>query len=137
METRPDRPFSYWEGRSQISHGGSGLLHEMGRGGGFSFHHSSSNHKDKSQVLISGTPSSQQAGGSNQQGPPEYPKERLVAQKDSWADELLRVLWAHKTSVKTATGEIPFALVYGAKAVVPVKVGMATSQIQHFRLDLQ
>ena len=40
-------------------------------------------------------------------------KKRLDAKKGRWAEELKGVLWSHRTTPRRATGEIPFALVYG------------------------
>lgn len=47
-------------------------------------------------------------------------------------DELLGVLWAYKTSHKTATGQTPFALAFGHEAVVPVEIRVTTHQIEYF-----
>ncbi|XP_024006130.1 uncharacterized protein LOC112082830 [Eutrema salsugineum] len=46
-------------------------------------------------------------------------KKRLDAKKGRWADELEGVLWSHRTTPRRATGETPFALVYGAECVIP------------------
>lgn len=61
-------------------------------------------------------------------------KKRLGAHKGDWVDELLEVLWAYQTTIKTPTGGMPFTLTYETKVVVPVKVGMPTYRIQHFHL---
>ncbi|XP_024011258.1 uncharacterized protein LOC112086525 [Eutrema salsugineum] len=49
-------------------------------------------------------------------------KKRLDAKKGRWADELEGVLWSHRTTPRRATGETPFALVYGSECVIPPKV---------------
>ncbi|XP_024015923.1 uncharacterized protein LOC112089179 [Eutrema salsugineum] len=49
-------------------------------------------------------------------------KKRLDAKKGRWADELEGVLWSHRTTPRRATGETPFALVYGAECVIPPEV---------------
>nr|GEX46485.1 hypothetical protein [Tanacetum cinerariifolium] len=41
-------------------------------------------------------------------------------------EEVLHVLWAHRTMIKSSNGETPFSLTYGAKAVIPTKIGMPT-----------
>ena len=41
-------------------------------------------------------------------------------------DELSHVLWAHRTTNKTSTGDTPFSLVYGTEAVIPAEIGMPT-----------
>ena len=59
-------------------------------------------------------------------------KTRLGAKKGAWVDELPGVLWAYRTTHKTATGETPFALAFGHKAVVSVEIGATTHRIDHF-----
>ncbi|KAH9698184.1 hypothetical protein KPL71_023918 [Citrus sinensis] len=59
-------------------------------------------------------------------------KTRLGEKKGAWVDELLGVLWAHRTTYKTATGETPFALAFRHKAVVLVEIGMSTYRTEHF-----
>ena len=58
-------------------------------------------------------------------------KTRLGAKNGARVDELSGVLWAYKTTHKTATGETPFALAFGHKAVVPAEIGTTTHQIDH------
>ena len=43
-------------------------------------------------------------------------------------DELLRVLWAYRTTPGRPTGTTPYALAYGMDAVIPTKIGMPTTQ---------
>ena len=42
-------------------------------------------------------------------------KKRLDKKKGRWAEELPFVLWADRTTAKTATGQTPYALVFGTK----------------------
>ncbi|XP_024009904.1 uncharacterized protein LOC112085120 [Eutrema salsugineum] len=49
-------------------------------------------------------------------------KKRLNEKKGRWADELEGVLWSHRTTPRRATGETPFALVYGSECVIPPEV---------------
>ncbi|CAL1392604.1 unnamed protein product [Linum trigynum] len=51
---------------------------------------------------------------------------RLAGAKGKWVEELPNVLWAHRKTYKTVTGETPFALTYGSEAVIPVE---STSQV--------
>jgi hypothetical protein len=53
-------------------------------------------------------------------------KARLDRHKGKWVEELSHVLWAHRTSIKTSTGDTPFSLVYGTEAVIPAEIGMPT-----------
>ncbi|XP_070026107.1 uncharacterized protein [Nicotiana sylvestris] len=50
-------------------------------------------------------------------------KKHLEESKGNWPEMLPGVLWAYRTTAKTSTGETPFYLVYGAKALIPVKIG--------------
>ncbi|KAK9190212.1 hypothetical protein WN943_018814 [Citrus x changshan-huyou] len=59
-------------------------------------------------------------------------KTRLGAKKGAWVDELSGVLWAYRTTHKTATGETPFALAFGHEAVVPAEIGTTTHRTNHF-----
>ena len=42
--------------------------------------------------------------------------------KGRWADEVKGVLWSHCTTPRRATGETPFALVYGMECMIPAEV---------------
>lgn len=59
-------------------------------------------------------------------------KARLGKAKGNWADELDSVLWAYRTSPKTAIGEAPFSLVYRSTAVVPTEVEMESHRILNY-----
>ena len=59
-------------------------------------------------------------------------KTRLVGAKGAWPEELPSVLWAYRTTARTPTGETPFNLTYGTKAVIPVEVGLASLRIEFF-----
>ena len=41
--------------------------------------------------------------------------------KSNWHLILFSTLWAYQTSVKTATGFMPFHLVYGLEVVLPIQ----------------
>ncbi|GJZ46786.1 reverse transcriptase domain-containing protein [Tanacetum coccineum] len=51
-------------------------------------------------------------------------KTRLGREKAGWVDELLNVLWAHRTSIKQSNDETPFSLTYGSEAVIPTEIRM-------------
>ena len=40
------------------------------------------------------------------------------------------MLWAYRTTAKSATQETPFALAFGSKVVAPVEVGLKSSRIE-------
>ncbi|XP_075085101.1 uncharacterized protein LOC142168332 [Nicotiana tabacum] len=50
-------------------------------------------------------------------------KKRLEKSKGNWPEEFPGVLWAYRTTTKTAMGETPFSLVYGSEALIPVEIG--------------
>ncbi|XP_041004056.1 uncharacterized protein LOC121249413 [Juglans microcarpa x Juglans regia] len=62
-------------------------------------------------------------------------KKKIGAHKGSWTEELLSVLWAYRATVRTLTGETPFALTYDSETVILVEVGMPTFRVQHFNPD--
>ena len=53
-------------------------------------------------------------------------KTKLDDAKGAWPEELPNVLWAYRTTARTLTGETPFRLIYGTKAVIPVEVGVTS-----------
>ncbi|KAL2226693.1 UNVERIFIED_CONTAM: Retrovirus-related Pol polyprotein from transposon opus [Sesamum indicum] len=52
--------------------------------------------------------------------------------KGSWVDELAGVLWAYRTTPRTATGETPFFLVYRTDAIIPAEVGEESQRIASY-----
>ena len=60
-------------------------------------------------------------------------KTRLEGVKGVWPDELLGVLWAYKTTVRTPTGETPFQLAYRNKAVILAEVHMANHRVMKYQ----
>nr|GEW58769.1 reverse transcriptase domain-containing protein [Tanacetum cinerariifolium] len=53
-------------------------------------------------------------------------KARLGKGNKNWVEELPRVLWVHRTMIKSSHGHTPFSLTYGTEAVIPAKIGMPT-----------
>ncbi|KAL0375545.1 UNVERIFIED_CONTAM: hypothetical protein Scaly_0672100 [Sesamum calycinum] len=49
----------------------------------------------------------------------------------SWVEELHDMLWAYRTTPRTA-GETPFCLVYGLEAVVPTEIGEETTRVTQY-----
>ena len=49
-------------------------------------------------------------------------KKRQEGYHGKWAEELHGVLWAYRITPKTATGETPYSLVYGSKAIIPTEM---------------
>nr|GEV76593.1 reverse transcriptase domain-containing protein [Tanacetum cinerariifolium] len=69
-------------------------------------------------VQWTGRKSKPELGGRNQGPPGEGNK--------NWIEELLHVLWAHRTMIKSNHGDRPFSLTYGTEAVIPAEIGMPT-----------
>ncbi|GKV06375.1 hypothetical protein SLEP1_g18276 [Rubroshorea leprosula] len=59
-------------------------------------------------------------------------KPRLDQLKAKWADELNNVLWAYRTTTRTATGETPYHLAFGTKAVIPIELGVPSLRVSYF-----
>ena len=51
--------------------------------------------------------------------------------KGKWVEYLSEVLWAYKTTRKSATQETPFALAFGTEAVAPVEVGLKSPRVEY------
>ena len=57
-------------------------------------------------------------------------KTKLEDLKGNWVEYLPKVLWAYRTTQKSATRETPFALSFGTEAVAPVEVGIKSPRIE-------
>ena len=55
-------------------------------------------------------------------------KKLLEGAKGKWADELPYIQWSDRTTPKNATGQSPFAMVYGCEAVIPAEILIPTSR---------
>ena len=42
------------------------------------------------------------------------------------------VLWAYHTTLKEATGETPFSLVFRTEAVIPTEVGLPSYRVENY-----
>ena len=56
----------------------------------------------------------------------------LEGAKGIWLEELPSILWAYRTTVRTPTGETPFWLTYGSKAVIPVEVEFTSYRVDNY-----
>ena len=57
-------------------------------------------------------------------------KTKLEDLKGKWVEYLPEILWAYRTTSKSATQETPFALAFGTEAVDPVEVGLKSPRIE-------
>ncbi|XP_071926220.1 uncharacterized protein [Coffea arabica] len=57
---------------------------------------------------------------------------RIESAQTGWLDELPTILWAYRTTPRTATQETPFVLTYGVETVIPTEIGVPSGRVQHF-----
>ena len=60
-------------------------------------------------------------------------KTRLERAKGVWPNELPRVLWAYRTTVRTPTRKTPFKLAYGSEAIIPTEVLVANHRVMKYQ----
>ena len=59
-------------------------------------------------------------------------KKMLDDAKGRWVEELPHVLWMYRTTPCRSTGETPFSMTYGAKAVIPLETSFPMSRTCSF-----
>nr|GEY31250.1 reverse transcriptase domain-containing protein [Tanacetum cinerariifolium] len=79
--------------------------------------------KARQYELMEGVPYRRSKG---EPKPGEGIKARLEEGNKNWVEELLYVLWANRTMIKSSHGDTPFSLTYGTEAVIPAEIGMPT-----------
>ena len=57
-------------------------------------------------------------------------KTKLEGLKGKWVEYLPKVLWAYRTTRKSATQETAFALAFGTEAIAPVEMGLKSPRIE-------
>ena len=62
---------------------------------------------------------------------------RLTRCGRDWIDHLSAVLWSLRTTTNWATGETPFALVYGAEAVLPTELKHGSPRVRAYNEESQ
>lgn len=62
-------------------------------------------------------------------------KRRLEEARGKWVDELYNIVWAYRTTPRTATVETPFKLAYGTEALLPLEVGLISDRIKGYDRD--
>ena len=53
----------------------------------------------------------------------------MVETSRDWSEKLPFALWAYRTSFRTSTGAMPYSLVYGMEAVLPVEIEMGSLRV--------
>ena len=59
-------------------------------------------------------------------------KTRLEGAKDAWPEELPNVPWAYRMTIRVPMGEIPFRLMFGTEALIPVEIGLMNIWIKAY-----
>ena len=54
---------------------------------------------------------------------------KMVETSRDWSKKLPFALWAYCTSFRTSTGAMPYSLVYGMEAVLPVEIEMGSLRV--------
>ncbi|XP_022142669.1 uncharacterized protein LOC111012723 [Momordica charantia] len=62
----------------------------------------------------------------------QHLKTCLESLKGAWMEELPNMLWAYRSTIKTATGENPFSLAFGVEVVIPVKISLLSLRIVEY-----
>ena len=62
-------------------------------------------------------------------------KKRLDDAKGKWVEVLSHVLWTYQTTPCRSTGETPFSMTYGAKAMIPLEIRFLTLRTSSFTLS--
>ena len=63
-------------------------------------------------------------------------KKKLDGAKGKWVDELPYVLWTYQTTPRRSTGETPFSMTYGAKAIILLETRFPTLRTSLFSPDI-
>jgi len=58
-------------------------------------------------------------------------KTRLEGPKGIWPEELPRILWAYRRTIRTPTGETPFRLAYRCEAIIPTEVELTSYKVEN------
>lgn len=61
-------------------------------------------------------------------------KKILEDNKRQWHEKLGEALWAYRTTYRTPTQSTPFALVFGAEAVLPLEVQLPGCNSQSYHI---
>ncbi|XP_074373990.1 uncharacterized protein LOC141714369 [Apium graveolens] len=59
-------------------------------------------------------------------------KKRVERSTNTWADELLPILWAYRTTCKVTTEAYPFMLAYGTEVVVPLEITHGSPRVEAY-----
>ena len=54
---------------------------------------------------------------------------KMVKTYKDWSEYLSFTLWGYRTTMRTATGQTPFSLVYGCEAVLPIETDIKSLRV--------
>nr|GEX47461.1 reverse transcriptase domain-containing protein [Tanacetum cinerariifolium] len=122
------RPLSGRAGESQVPDSHNGLLHEVDRSksGGNDYRRTSEEIRMGQYCMPFRYSRRNNPRQRENRSLGEGIKARLGEGNKNWVEELLHVLWAHRTMIKSSHDDTPFSLTYGTEAVIPAKIGMPT-----------
>ncbi|XP_074374187.1 uncharacterized protein LOC141714572 [Apium graveolens] len=60
-------------------------------------------------------------------------KKKVERSRNTWADELLPILWVYRTTCKVTTEATPFVLAYGAEVVVPLEINHGSPRVKAYK----
>lgn len=49
-----------------------------------------------------------------------------------WTKKIYNILWAYQTIPWASIREMPFKLAFGAKAIIPVKIGLPSTRVKFY-----
>ncbi|GJX23621.1 reverse transcriptase domain-containing protein [Tanacetum coccineum] len=84
--------------------------------------------QDQTNIHFRKSSPRQRIDGGHKQRNSQRMEKRLVRAHKGWVDELLQVLWTHRTSLKRSIGETSFSLTYGTKVVLRVEISIPTKR---------
>jgi len=56
-------------------------------------------------------------------------KKFVSSSRRDWNETLSECLWAYRTTIRTPTGNTPFAMVYGCEAIIPLEIQMPSLRV--------
>jgi len=56
-------------------------------------------------------------------------KKFVSSSKRDWREKLGEHLWAHQTTVRAPTGNMPFSLVHGCEAIIPLEIQIPSLRV--------
>jgi len=90
---------------------------------------------NKANICVGRTPTNEWVGESSNRVLLRGLKRRLEKAKRNWSEEIPRILWSYHTTRQSTTKEMPFSLVYGSDAMIPVEIQESSPRFQSFVVE--